>query len=83
LTWLRKIGQTLLVAVALLVFLTPSHYEIEFVKYVCGRSLLGCIALWVVIIGLIAIALWAWITDILEKRKKKTKNKLSGETLIS
>ena len=81
LKWIRKVGQTVLVAVGLLVFFTPSHYEIEFVKYVCGVSLFGCIALWVVIIGLIATGLWAWITDLLEKRKKKIKKKLSGETL--
>jgi len=82
LKWLRKVAQTALVVVALVVFLTPSHYELEFVKYVCSVSLLGCMAIWVFIVGLMAAGLWAWITDIIEKRRnKKVKKVLSGETL--
>ena len=81
---MRKAGQMALVVATLIVFLTPSHYEIEFVKYVCGVSRLGCIALWVLIIGLITTGLWAWTTDIVEKRRKqKLKKESSCETLTS
>jgi hypothetical protein len=82
LKWLRKICQALLIAVVLFLFLTPTHFEIEFLKYVCSISLLGCIAIWVVIIGLIAAGAWAWITEVLQKRRAKKPKDLSGETLI-
>jgi hypothetical protein len=71
-----------LVVAGLVVFLTPSHYEIEFAKYICGVSLLGCLAVWVCILGLMTAGLWAWITDIIGKRRnRKVKKGPSGETL--
>ncbi|HKV92785.1 MAG TPA: hypothetical protein VJW20_09580 [Candidatus Angelobacter sp.] len=81
---LRKVAQTALVVVALIVVSIPGHLEFEFVEHVCHVSLWGCIAAWTVIVPLVALGLWAWITDIIEKRKKrKLKKELSGETITS